>query len=365
LLDTFKKLALKSSLIRLTVAILIAVVLLAITDFGIFLKLKGPIDLSQIDKNDLNKQYVKTEMPYTIGYYAEKYTQEEDSYTKNTTHYYYYVPVYTDDTLTTLLYYVGVQVAEKDRQPYEASEFIGEFENMADPVHIEGTLQPMNPEEKNYYLDALYEADYSPEDIETYALPYRINKDYLGRTPAHVTYLLSTLAALCLLYGVLVILKFMLGTYRSQLNKFTKTYPDANQDALEFDFQSANTVDNKIWVGRKYTLYFDKQKIRVLKNSDVLWAYYYEYTIKRRGSTTVKHYVVTYNKDKKSTRIGASSRFACEKILDTYSKTQPHMVLGYTEELANMFQNNIKDFIALSQNQEAQVQQESASTNEF
>lgn len=367
MLDTLKKLARKNALTRLAVAILIAIVLLGLTDFGIFLKLKEPIKLSQIDSYDLDKQYIKTDMYFTIGVYMEQYKDNSDTNAKNTTDYYYYVPVYTDNTLTIFKYFVGIQVPIKENQPFDdaLNYFLGYLEDAPDVIHIEGTLEPMKSQEKKFYTDALLNAEFSAEDIETYAMPYRINMNYLGKTPAPITYILSGLSLMALLYGALVMIKFALGTYKSKLSRFYKDNPEATMEAMDYDFKSAITVDNTIWIGRKYTLYYQQQKAHILKNQDLIWAYYHENIKKSRSGSKVTRYIVAYNKDKKCNKIRISSNFAGNKIIDYYAKTQPQIVKGYTKELDSMFHNNHQEFLSLSQSNIEKAGQETATSIEF
>jgi hypothetical protein len=117
-------------------------------------------------------------------------------------------------------------------------------------------------------------------------------------------------------------------------------------EMIEADVRELRATN--LWVGSKYIAYLRKDKIRIVKISDYVWAYQRQTKHKNDGLvTSVVRRIEMFDRHGKSIQIhGATGNFI-NTILQNFMDTQPHMVVGYNDNLKRLYKSDIEEFMKI------------------
>ncbi len=354
--NELQKFARKKIIARVILSV-VALIILLIFFGSSFLKLvQGPTDLDSLSLDELPGAYIETDAYVLIDSFAE-YTETDKSGSESTTDLYYIIPVGEVE-------YMGMGVKPKDFN--EASQICDEtYEYMMDErdeltsfIHIKGTIKEMDEELAGFYYDWFEETGYidysSREELEQYAIAYVIEPETIGVFEGSIVYLVLAVCAVLILCIIINIVMGSTGACLSQIKKFIANNESTDSlEAIEDDYRNATVVET-VRVGKNYTFYFKGIKAIVVKNSDIIWAYLKRVTHRTNGiKTHVTRSLMLNTSNKSLHTIDMRSEDAVGEVIEQYSINNPHIILGYSEELEKCYKKDINSFINLSRQQGA------------
>jgi hypothetical protein len=345
--EELKKQSRKSVLGRICLGAIIIVVLLVISFTSIQKLIQGPKDLYSLSANELPDEYITGDINVIIDIFAEYYVENDDG-TEDVTDSYYIIPVGEEE-------YIALEIKEENfeiaNQIYnETYDYLmGYREDLSTYMTIEGSINEMSDEIYEYYEDWFYESGIldnpTPEEIDRFALPYVIQIDYVGGFESTTVYLMIAGMGLVLLYAIVITLKLLTGAYIAPIKKFIqRNQTELNEERLEVNYQNAVPVET-LRIGQNLTFYFKGSKANVKKNEDLIWAYLEEVTHRVYGiKSGVSKSLVIYDKDKKKVTIPMKKKENVISALTAFAQVNPHMVIGFSEELKTCFKEDYETF---------------------
>lgn len=345
--EELKKQSRKSVLGRTCFSAIIIIILLVISFTSIQKLIQGPKDMYSLRVDELPNEYITGDINVIIDIFAEYYVENENG-TEDVTDSYYIIPIGEEE-------YIALEIKEGNfeiaNQIYnETYDYLmGYRDDLSTYMTIEGTINKMSDEIYQYYEDWFYESGIldnpTPEEIERLALPYVIQIDYVGDFESTTVYLMIAGMALVLLFTIVIIIKLLTGAYISPIKKFIhQNQAEINEERLEIDYHNSVPIET-VRIGQKYTFYFKGSKAEILKNEDLIWAYLEEVTHRVYGiKSGVSKSLIIYKKDKKKITIPMKKKEHVISAVTAFSQVNPHMVVGYSEELKTCFKKDFDSF---------------------
>lgn len=357
MVETLRKKARKSNMLRVIFSVIGVVVLLAVTKFAIFDVITGPtrLDITQ-DPDSYKGKYVTIDADFFLYDYIEHTTTTTRKYggsSTSTNGYSYLVFQSVDDyeKESSIWYFYSIYL-NKGRQQEMASKIDEAFAFFNDetgqtpppePVTVKGVWNPMDAQTEKYFRDALVSLNVTETEYDKLYF-YELDTKNIGGLNAPLFWALMAAAVGLAVFALASGVGFFGNGYMKNIQKYLQKDSSVSIGAIEEDFNLAHLVDKQVWIGKKWTLYMEGNVARILPNKELIWGYYYQ----RTGRHSVSE-MRLYTKDKKLIHIGMSEN-ATQEALRVYEKEQPQMVIGYSSELEKMFNKNFADFMNLKYN---------------
>jgi hypothetical protein len=359
--DRLKKLSMKGVMKRLGAGIIALLIILFVAGQS-FLKLaKGPQDLYQLTVDQLPNSYVEGDINVILGAYAEYYVENDDG-TEEITDNYYIIPVGEEE-------FVGLAVNKEDfgtaDQIYNETYdyMMGYRDDLSTSMKVTGTINKMEDEVYEFYEEWFMTSGIlenpTKEKFERVALPYVLEIDKVGKLDTYIVYLLAALSVILVLAMLYAFIAGITGLYLRPVKKYITKHQDLySEERVESDFMNATTIEN-VMVGNTWTFYTKGCKTYMIENKDIVWAYLEETTHRVNGiKSGVSKSLVLYNQKKKKLAIPMKKSNYVNSVLGIYSHTQPHMVIGFSEELKQCFNKDFESFLKLPYQNQANQEQD-------
>ena len=107
---------------------------------------------------------------------------------------------------------------------------------------------------------------------------YTVDTAKIGGQAVSFFWVCMAAALAFLIYFIYNIINYFNSSYASSINAYLRDNSLVSIAAIESDFSQAHPVGNSLWVGRKWTVYMDGPKAKILPNSELVWGYYYRRT---------------------------------------------------------------------------------------
>lgn len=328
----------------------IIIVFLGITSASILKLIEGPKDLDSLSIDELPGSYVKGDINIIIDDFAGYYV-ENDNGTEEITDNFYIVPIGEEE-------YIALKVSKEDfdianqicDETYEY--MLGNRDDLSTTMTVTATINKLKDDAYEYYVDWFKTSGYlenpTMEEIERIALPYMIQVDYVGKIENTALYILFAAIGVAILCAIIITIKTLTGAYVAPIKKYIKRNEDhLNSERIEVDFQNASHIEN-IYIGQSWTFHLISGKARIVENKDIIWAYLEEVTHRVYGiKSRVSKSLVMYTKDKGKHTVFMKSKDGVNSALSIFSQTQPHVVIGYSDELKKCFMKDFETFIRI------------------
>ena len=149
-------------------------------------------------------------------------------------------------------------------------------------------------------------------------------------------------------FEIVTTLALVLGLIMANVYKpgvgFNIDLSSVSMAAIEQDFHQARLIGSEVWVGKRWTIYMQGNKARILANKDLVWGYYF----RRTGRNSVSEMrLFTKEKDRFGINLSEGNT---QEALRIYGEEQPHMVIGYSGELEKMYNKDFNGFLELKYN---------------
>ncbi len=333
----------------ISVILLIAAIVMFIINgtasLQLFTYLTGGKNLDDIPKSELQNTIASSEINVVYDGFAE-YTMDGKTYD-------YYVIPYREEG------FMAVCVGES-KIPFMDSicddtweVLLGNGGLLDRTVSVKGNVRFMDSDELYYFREWFRRNEYSDEDMAEYAVNYVLEDGKFANdvTPARL-YVMTAISLVLIVAAVFLLINACLGGYLKDIKK------DFEQSGLSegqiiSDYQSANVISKEIRIGRLLTYNAVSTSPRVYLNKNMAWAYLYRTKHYRNGIYTGSSYNILIFAANGTNQIAdiAVKKKLSEQILDYYANNFPHMVVGYSDELKNLYHNDHNAFLALKYQQ--------------
>ena len=227
-------------------------------------------------------------------------------------------------------------------------------------LRTSGIIYKMSEQEQEYFYEWFTEDGYTLEEVKQFAVPYTYEvipfKDW--NTSRDIwCYIIS---GLCLLFSFYILI-YILAKWDLADVKKTIREGGLTEELVESDIMSGLDMNN-VLIGRKYMLACVVWKWKLYALRDVIWAYQHTQTTEHRlygiikTGTTVTYSVHYVCRDGKQGGISVKSQAEAQNILEYLNQTQPHMILGYSDQIRALAQSNMAELIRYSEEKAMEVE---------
>ena len=357
MVETLKKKAKKSNILRVIFSIIGVVALLAITKFALFDVITGPTRMDiTADPETYDGKYVTIDAENFLYDYIEHTTTTKKKYggsTTSTNGYSYLVFQSVDDyeKESSVWYFYSIYL-DKSRQKEMEGKIQQTFDYLNDesgktappsPVTITGVWNKMDAQTERYFGTALAELGITESDIDQFYL-YELDTKNIGGMNAPLFWVLMAVAAALLVFAILSGIGLFSNAYMKNIQHYLQKDTSVSLAEIEQDFSQAHPVSNHVLIGRKWTVYMSGNKAKILANKDLIWGYYY-YRSGRSSASEMR----LFDKSKTMSSIDLSEKDT-KQALQFYMEEQPHMVIGYGSDLEKMYNKDFAGFMELKYN---------------
>ncbi|MCM1495191.1 MAG: hypothetical protein NC089_05265 [Bacteroides sp.] len=275
---------------------------------------------------------------------------------------YYVIPVGENE-------YMGVYLEEKyeDRAWQIVQDTVdyvnGKREDVSSyRILTGGMVYSMDSVERQYFHEWFTDTGYmDEEDVSLYTVDYTYAVIPFNEWNNSDDIICYVFIGICLAVALLCFFWMVTGRDVAAVKK-TIRQSGWNPEEIEADILSGFDKKN-VMVGRKYILQNSGWKWNLYPVRDVIWAYQFTHTTEHRlygvikTGTTVIYSVQFYLRNGKMKAISTKSEQEAQEILEFFARTQPHIIVGYSDELRAICQNNFNRLIQLSNEKEMQYGQ--------
>ena len=307
----------------------------------------------ELEPDEIKGKLVDVTLYYNFDYFLEEGTRNTDTGRK-TINYYYYV-ILTGNEASDDVRFMAIKVPASYHSKMDKM-----YQNLyngipSEPLQFSGSVRKLKGEYYDYFKEFFTDGEdgYTDEEFEAYTLPYYIQVE-ASKTSMTIMGIIVTLGGLCLIiFGIVRIVRANNG---AQLKKFRETITAAGytENMVESDFNSAQsfTKNGTIKIGRLFTYNTSGSTPVAIPNNKMLWAYQITTTHRTNGIKTGTSYSLNIFVDgyKSNFSISVPNEATAIAMLDKIANTLPWVVVGYTDQISNLFHKDRAQFLALRYN---------------
>lgn len=310
-----------------------------------------------VDSLEVGKYY-KFENRLLIDYYAS----DEKGY-------YYFTPIKTKEGVQTYMGFCipksefekAEDIAKQTWNTYDTGVFPDKsFEGF-------GYVKSMEPEEEKYIKQFFQESNASQEVIDAIVL-----KTFVVVTSEEIFDISNIFGYLfCIgfvLVGLYLVVSFFIGGSKRGFKKLLKRMNISEID-LERDMEfSTGLFKNRVWMGERYAI-FVGFTTKIIAYDKTVWAYTRITTTKHTmygviPTGTTKSYDVNFVDQTRGTiKYNVNKEEICTAILEVIQRKAPHVIVGYSDELQQMYLSNFSEMVNTVEQRKIQSQMNMAYDN--
>ncbi len=347
----------RNSIISAIILVMLAGVLLVMSDFGIFTVLRGAQPIGNYSLDELQGKYVEME----VNFVWEPYCYVGD----------------TEETATEIQYMVATQKLET-MDDFETADYIGvaisksKFDEMdalykrgilafnstwdvadlGQTVTFRGVVDAMDSQETSFYRELLRETD-----MDTCSYAMLILRD--GTTPAGnpAAVWLFTLGALALVaIAVVKLVKAFTGAYQKDIRAYCAATadPEGTQARLEEFYTGTAPLPGDIRADSEHVMFCEGNHARILNTNEVLWVYTSAVRHRTNGIPTGTTYsLIMADANGKRHSISMNNEADAMNATQGLFPLLTQAVFGYDAQREKMFKKDRAAFAAIAQAQHA------------
>ena len=316
---------------------------------------KAPVKFESLEVEEIKENViVNATIDVNFGAFLEEYEENTSTHQTRTTDMYYVIWTGDDDAVDYR--YMGIKVPDyyifRMDQMTEAT-FNGEI---VEPIEYSGAIKKMDEEEFDYLKEYFLLMDFTEEELPEYIIPYYIDCGALVGGAATTVYVIFGLGLVLIALGVIILINAVKG---GSLKKFKKELETLgiSEDSADIEYENAR-VFGDIRIGSRLTFYMIGSRPHVVMNDAIVWAYTHTTTHRTNGIKTGTTYaVVLATNEKKVMNIPVKNESVCLSVLDDMQKYMPWVVLGYSDELRNLYNKDMANFLEIVYNKVKNGQQ--------
>lgn len=344
--EALKKKSLKSSLVLTVILAVIGIGLTVHFATGAWYVVTGYVPFADLDPNEISNQWVALNLEENWGAFADYSETNSSTHITRTISLYYII--LAEDDYSTDIRYMALEVPASYENRMEQMARHGAYGN---PLFLSGRIRKMDGDIYRYFKEYMMDGGLTEEEFEQYTLPYYIQA-YSDETYENIFTVAAFLfGALLLMLALFRFVRAMSGSYLKKLKEDIASIGISEMSA-ESDWNTATEICKGIKVGRFFTYYMEGSKPRAIPNTKILWAYQNTTTHRTNGIKTGTTYSVMVWIDgwKRAANLGMPNETTAQEILKRFSAQFPWVVVGYSEELRQMYTKNRAQFMQLRYN---------------
>lgn len=352
MLEKLKKKSIQKSWFGLLVLLAIGIVLIWLEFSNIVSLMRGHIQFETLEPDEINGSLVvDASIDTNFGAYLEEYEKNtKTNYTRTTNLYYV---IWTGDEYAEDFKYMGIKVPASEESTMEAIAEATYYEEYIDPVTYSGAINKMTNEEYKYFKEYFMDSGWTEEEVEEYTLPYYISVGALTGGSAVAAYVIMAIGIVLVIIAIwrfiFVLSGGCLKTIRKEMEEI-----GVSEHELEYEYESAKLINkgNDFRVGKRVTFFMLGSKAHVVSNAKIVWAYQKNTTHRTNGIKTGTTYEIVFkNYERKNFQISIPNEQTGQELLQYLNDTMPWIVIGYDNDLNNLYQKDYQIFLQIRYNQ--------------
>ena len=358
LLKQLKRKSIKNVL-PVTIILAIATVVLFLINGAaipqLFSMLSGGTNLDDIPRNALSDTIASSEISAVYDCFAEY----EDSDGKI---YGYYIIPYGEEWEN----YIAVRVKESKASELDSicddtwEYLMGNDVSLDRTVSVKGNVRSMDYDESKYFKEWFEDMEFSEDEIDEYAVNYVLVDDRFADdiSPLRL-YLMCGIGIIIFFIAIWVLIKACLGIYLKNIKKDFAQLGAYAEGQIVSDYENACVFGKGIRVGRIFTYNTASTSPRAYLNNNIAWLYHHRTKHYTNGLYTGSNYSIVFypaSGDGKAAESFDIKKKEKEKILEYYANNFSHIVVGYSEELRDLYHHDRNAFLTLRYAQAQQPQ---------
>ncbi len=337
--NALKKRSIQKSLLLTVIFGLAGIALTGIFALGAWYVIAGYASFVDLKPDQISNQWVALNLKDNWGSFAEVVETDSETQESKTVSLYYAILTGNDYSLD--FRYMAVCV------PVEYRERMDQMMNNGDSIFLSGRILKMDEDTYGYFKDYLLYGGLTEDQLEQSVLPYYImvfsNEDMVNAFI--VTGFL--IGIFFILAAAFRLVKALCGGYTLKLKGDIDTI-GVRVPVADSDWHSAMEVCKDVKVGRLFTFYMDGCRPRAVPHSKALWVY--QNTAAHRRSGTSYSVTAWIDGRNDAAKLRFPNEATAQALLKRYDSQFPWIVVGYSAELRNTFQNDRAKFKQLRYN---------------
>ena len=274
--------------------------------------IRGPLPLNEVyNTEQVKNEYVTLHVQYVLDSFMETYKTRSGNRTKSDTYY-----LILDEELGAIPVRSSVTRSEElERIMDETWDYLnGVREAPPQGSTITGTMKRMKDEGEKYYQRALdyYELEGSGEN-------YYLWDGLLDNQTPGSAMMTTALGAVLMCLGLFILSRLLKKGHIESIQSFLDSHPEVTRDYLEADFQSAEKLAGRFWVGRYFT-YGAYDKPEILSNEEITRAWY---QVRSVGRSSVQE-LVCLTRDGREHSFSMNQKTA-NQVISQYQAINPEL----------------------------------------
>ncbi len=317
--------------------------------------MKGHEKFESLAPNEIKENIiVDATIDVNFGAFMEEYEENTKTHVTRTTDMYYVIWTGEEDDMDYR--YMAIKVPES---------YIAEMDAMADatynyeyvePISFSGAIKEMDSQELQYFEEYFLESGFTREELDDYIIPYFIDQGSMVGSNAVMVYVLLVFGLILMVIGVCILVSTMKGGSLKALKKELEAC-GITEDGADMEYENAR-IYGDVRIGNRLTFYMSGSHPHVILNEKIVWAYQHTTTHRTNGIKTGTTYaVVLSTTEKKSTHVSVANENMALSVLQDIKQNMPWVVVGYSDELRNMYNQDFANFLELLYNKVKSGQQ--------
>lgn len=352
MLEKLKKKSIKKSWFGILVLFAIGVVLICLEFSNVVSLLHGRVQFETLEPDEINGSLVvDVSLDTNFGAYMEEYERNtKTNYTRTTDLYYV---IWTGDAYAEDFKYMGIKVPASEENTMEDIAEATYYQEYIDPVTYSGAINKMSKEEYQYFKDYFIESGWSEEEIEEYTLPYYISVGALTGGSAVSVYVFLAIGIILVILAIWRFIFVMRGGCLKTIRKEMEEI-GVSESELDYEYEGAKLYykANDFRIGKRVTFFMLGSKAHVISNAKIVWAYQKNTTHRTNGIKTGTTYDIVYKTyERKNFQVSIPNEQTGQELLQYLNETMPWIVIGFDNDINNLYQKDYQNFLQLRYNQ--------------
>ena len=257
-------------------------------------------------------------------------------------------------------YYIALRAEDEDMTAANAlmdatyAYFMGEDDGTllaANQYEITGVIKKMPTDSLQFYHEYV-EWDDMDAESQSYFLPYYIDINKIGNYDAQGTIIMTVASGVMFLIGAVLLIFTFTGAFQKPVNKYIKNSSNVNLAVEKINnfVQTVPEVD-----GLRYNHEFicgsNKYLITFGETPKIAWIYKQVVNHKRYFITVSKSYTIVTGFSDGTKQISfVKNEASADAHIEQLQLLCPQAVIGYTDELDQIFRKDLNQFLNISYN---------------
>lgn len=348
--EELRKRSVKKVLPLVVFLCLVGIPVLLFSANGFFAVLRGNRNFEELKPKEIESgMYVEAHIYGNFGVAIEETERREgSSYEKHVASYHV---IWTGNETDMDCRYMMLKLPAKyDSQMTDMMEAYWDGEE-TDTLTFVGRIEKADEQELRYFYEYMEELGMTGQEVEAFTLPYLIRVS--GAAESKVTASVFFFVGIALLLGGLL---FMVTTVKGgRLKQLRKEIADIgySEERVEADYARKREICEapKLDAGEELVFFNVGAVSHVLKQREIVWVYYGATAQRVNGIKVATTYSLNLGmKNGKKYVLGVPSEKKAISAVELLKKRFPWAVAGYSDQLENLYQKNMPEFLELVYN---------------